>query len=155
MIDGVDFHNLEAQRYWTFSAGYKKDAKKETQEMIFSGDDIGARKVDGAFYKFLKDSDGKMELLGRSKSVNGDYLNKIDWVPQLHPFFNSLPNGTCLLGEIYFPNNEGSSNVTTIMGCLTDKAIARQEKGEKLHYYIFDIWAFNGKSFMNMAVEKR
>lgn len=155
MIDGVDFHNLEAQRYWTFPAGYKKDAKKETQEMIFSGDYIGARKVDGAFYKFFKDSDGKMELLGRSKSVNGDYLNKIDWVPQLHPFFNSLPNGTCLLGEIYLPENEGSHNVTAIMGCLVDKALKRQETGMKLHYYVFDILAYNGESLYEEFIQKR
>ena len=43
-----------------------------------------------------------MELVGRSKGVGGDYLNKIDWVPQLMSFFQNLPNGTCLLGEIVF-----------------------------------------------------
>ena len=59
------------------------------------------------------------------------------------PFFEALPNGTCLLGEIYFPKNEGSSNVTTIMGCTQDKALRRQENGEKLHYYVFDVLAYN------------
>jgi ATP-dependent DNA ligase len=99
--------------------------------------------------------DGNMRLQGRSKSVNGGYLDKLDHVPHLMNFFNELPNGTCLLGEIYFPNNEGSSNVTTIMGCLTDKAIARQEKGDKLHYYIFDVWAWSGKSYMTKYCEER
>jgi ATP-dependent DNA ligase len=70
-------------------------------------------------------------------------------------FFNELPNGTCLLGEIYFPNNEGSSNVTTVMGCLTPKAIERQEKGDKLHYYIFDIWAWKGDSYMSKKCDER
>lgn len=154
-INGIDFHELPAQKYWSFPSGYKKDAKLETKNMIFGGDYIGARKMDGAFYKFLKDEDGNMELIGRSKSVNGGYLNKIEWVPQLHEFFNALPNGTCLLGEIYFPNNEGSSNVTTIMGCLKDKALARQEKGNKLHYYVFDVLAWSGKSIYTESMDNR
>lgn len=155
IIDGVDFHDLEVQKYWSFPKSYKKDPKEETRSMIFSGDYIGSRKMDGAFYKFVKDMDGNMELLGRSKSVSGDYLNKIDWVPHLMPFFNEVPNGTCLIGELYFPDNEGSNKVTTIMGCLVDKAIARQEKGSKLHYYVFDILAEDGHSYLNMNIEKR
>jgi ATP-dependent DNA ligase len=111
--------------------------------------------MDGAYYRFIKDMDGNMRLQGRSKSVNGGYLDKLDHVPHLMKLFDELPNGTCLLGEIYFPNNEGSSNVTTIMGCLTDKAIARQEKGNKLHYYIFDVWAFEGESWMDKKCEDR
>ena len=150
-----NFHNLEAQKYWTFGASAKVDPKVEAKNMIFSGEYIGSRKMDGAFYKFWKDENGNMELLGRSKGVNGDYLNKIDWVPHLHSFFNELPNGTCLIGEIYFPNNEGSHNVTTIMGCLKDKAIARQEKCEKLHYYVFDVLAWGEKSTYQLNIEDR
>ena len=151
----IDFHNLPAQKYWTFGASAKVDPKVEAKNMIFSGEYIGSRKMDGAFYKFWKDENGNMELLGRSKGVGGDYLNKYNWVPQLHPFFESLPNGTCLIGEIYFPNNEGSHNVTTIMGCLKDKAILRQNAGEKLHYYIFDVLAWAGKSTYQLNIEDR
>lgn len=155
-IDGVDFRNLPVQKYWSPPASWAPERKKqEIRSAIFSGQYVGARKMDGAFYKFIKDEDGNMELVGRSKGVAGDYLNKIDWVPHLHPFFNELPNGTCLIGEIYFPNNEGSHNVTTIMGCLKEKAIARQDAGEKLHYYIFDILAFEGKSYLKMNIEDR
>lgn len=155
IIDNIDFHNLENQRYWSFPSGYKKDSKAETQNMIFSGNYIGARKMDGAFYKFIKDENGNMELIGRSKSVKGDYIDKIEWVPQLHDFFNSLPNGTCLLGELYFPEKEGSSNVTTIMGCLPQKARDRQEKGMKLHYYVFDVLAFAQSACFNSNIEER
>ena len=155
MINGINFHNLEAQKYWSFAKSYKGDPKIEAQNMIFSGEYLGSRKMDGAWYKFIKNDDGSMELLGRSKSVSGDYLDKIDWVPQLKEYFNELPNGTCLLGEIYFPNNEGSKNTTTIMGCLKEKAIARQEKGNKLHYYVFDILAFEGKDYLKMPAEQR
>lgn len=155
-IDNVDFYELPAQKYWTPPASWDDERKKtETRVAIFSGNYIGSRKMDGAFYKFLKDEDGNMSLLGRSKSVSGEYLNKIEWVPQLQPFFDKLPNGTCLLGEIYFPNNEGSNHVTTIMGCLKEKAIARQEANEKLHYYIFDILAYNNKSTYTNNIELR
>lgn len=155
-IDGIDFHNLAPQKYWSMPASWAPERKQqEVKNAIFSGEYVGARKIDGAFYKFVKDEDGNMELLGRSKSVNGDYLNKIEWVPQLQSFFNALPNGTCLLGEIYFPHNEGSNHVTTIMGCLKDKAIARQEAGEKLHYYVFDCLAYNNKSYLKIPVEGR
>ena len=155
LIDGIDFENLEAEKYWSWPSSFKGDPKEETRNLIYSGNYLGARKMDGAYYRFIKDMDGNMRLQGRSKSVKGGYLDKLDHVPHLMNFFNELPNGTCLLGEIYFPNNEGSSNVTTIMGCLTDKAIARQEKGEKLHYYIFDIWAWDGESYMEKKCEDR
>ena len=155
-IDGIDFHSLPIQRYWSMPASWAPERKQqEVKSAIFSGEYVGARKIDGAFYKFVKDEDGNMELLGRSKSVSGDYLNKIEWVPQLQSFFNALPNGTCLLGEIYFPHNEGSNHVTTIMGCLKDKAIARQEAGEKLHYYVFDILAWAGASYLNEVATRR
>ena len=155
VIDGIDFENLEAEKFWSWPSSFKGDPKEETRNLIFSGSYLGARKMDGAYYRFIKGMDGSMRLQGRSKSVNGGYLDKLDHVPHLMDFFNDLPNGTCLLGEIYFPKNEGSSNVTTIMGCLTDKAIARQEKGDKLHYYIFDVWAFEGKSWMDKKCEDR
>lgn len=155
IIDGVNFEEEPAEKYWSWPSSFKGDPKEETRNLIFSENYLGARKMDGAYYRFIKDMDGNMRLQGRSKSVNGGYLDKLDHVPHLMDFFNELPNGTCLLGEIYFPNNEGSSNVTTVMGCLTDKAIARQEKGDKLHYYIFDVWAFEGESWMDKKCEDR
>lgn len=155
-IDGVDMSNLESERYWTFPKAYKGDARKETKLMVLSEQYIGSRKQDGAYMRFIKDEDGNMFFQSRSESVNGGYLNKIEWCPQFQDFFDELPNGTCLLGEAYFPNKQGSRYVTTIMGCLKEKALKRQEKDEdKLHYYIFDVWAYNGKSLLNTEIEKR
>ena len=155
MINDVDFKELESEKYWSFPKSYKKDARLETKNMIFSGDYIGSRKMDGAYYRFIKEEDGTMILQGRSRSVNGNFLNKIGHVPQLQSFFDKRPNGTCLLGELYFPENEGSSNVTTIMGCLEKRARERQEKGNKLHYYIFDIWAWDGRSYLSKPAVDR
>lgn len=155
LIDGIDFENLDCEKYWSFPSSFKGDPKEETRNLIFSENYLGARKMDGAYYRFIKDMDGNMRLQGRSRSVSGTYLDKLDHVPHLMDFFNELPNGTCLLGEIYFPTHEGSSEVTKIMGCLTPKAIERQSKGDKLHYYIFDIWAWEGESYMNKVCEDR
>lgn len=154
-IDNIDFVNLPAEKYWSFSKTYKGNKKEEIKYMITSGNFIGSVKKDGHYARFIKDEDGNMILQGRTQSVSGEYLNKIDWVPQCHSFFESLPNGTCLLGELYFPNQKGSRKVTTILGCLKDKALARQEQGEKLCYYVFDVWAYNGKSLLNTSMETR
>ena len=154
-IDGIDFYNMENQRYWSFPKNYKKDSKLETKEMILSGNYLGARKYDGAFYKFLKDEDGNSFLFSRSRGVSGEFAEKFEWVPHLHEFFNSIPNGTCLLGELYFPEKEGSRHVTTIMGCLKEKAIERQNKGEYLNFYVFDVLAYDGTSYVNETIEFR
>ncbi len=154
LIDNINFQELESEKYWSFPSGYKKDSKAETRNMIFSGNYIGARKMDGAYYRFIKDMDGNMVLQGRSRSVSGEFLNKIDWVPHIHSFFASLPNGTCLLGELYFPTHEGSSEVTKIIGCKQPKAIERQ-KEDKLHYYVFDVWAYDGESQLKTCMKNR
>lgn len=157
-IDGINFHELENMKYWAPPSSWSDEKKQEkTRERIFNGGDywLGAAKKDGAFYKFIKDEDGNMELLSRSRGVGGDYAEKINWVPQLQNFFNSLPNGTCLLGELYFPTNEGSNKVTTIMGCLMEKAIARQNEFEPLHYYIFDVLAYDNKNLISYKAADR
>jgi hypothetical protein len=155
MINGIDFWELSAQKYYAPPNSWSEEKKHDTAyNRIFSGDWWGARKVDGAFYKFLKDEDGNMSLTGRSKSVGGDYLDKIEWVPHLHSFFESLPNGTCFIGELYLPSNEQAKSTTTIMNCLVEKAVKRQEI-EPLHYYIFDVLAWDGEVwYTRPAIER-
>ena len=153
-IDNYNFKEMEAMKYYSHPKSYKGDPKEEAKKRIFSEEWLGARKMDGAFAKFVKDEDGNMMLLSRSRNVTGEFPTNIDHVPHLFDFFNSLPNGTCLLGEIYFPSHEGSNEVTKIMGCITDKAIERQ-KNDPLHYYIFDILAFDNVSFMPFRAEDR
>lgn len=150
VIDGYDFGEMEAQKYYAPPSTWSNEKKIDNARMkIFSGDFLGAQKFDGYFAKLIKDEDGNIILYSRSRGVNGAFADKHEWVPHLNPFFDSLPNGTCLLGELYLPSQPGSRNITTIMGCLMEKAVARQEKGEKLHFYIFDCLAWEGKSFMS------
>lgn len=76
VIDGIDFKELPAEKYWSFPKSYKGDPKVDTKNFIFSGDYIGARKMDGAYYRFIKDMDGNMRLQGRSKSVSGEQIGR-------------------------------------------------------------------------------
>ena len=156
-IDNYNFAELDCQKYWQPPSTWAKDkTKQETIDRIFSGQWLGAQKRDGALYVFLKDEDGNITLRGRSKSVSGEYLDKWDHLPQLHAWGASLPNGCCFLGEVYWPGKEGSKNTTSIMNCLTPKAIERQAKEEnKLHYYIFDILAFANTSWLKTPAKER
>lgn len=156
LIDGIDFQNLAPQKYWAPPASWTLEKKKETTEArIFSGDWFGAEKKDGYFSKLVKDMDGNIGLFSRSKNVNGEYPEKHEWVPHLKGFFDWLPNGTCLLGELYLPSKPGSSNITTLLGCLKEKCIARQEQGEKLNFYVFDVLAYEGKSVYTSSLMAR
>ena len=149
-IDNYNFKEMEPMRYWAPPSSWTLEKKKETtQSRIFSGNWWAAEKKDGYFSKFVKDEDGNIMLFSRSRNVKGEFPEKHEWVPHLQSFFEDLPNGTCLLGELYLPSKPGSSNITSLLGCLKEKCVARQEAGEKLHFYIFDILAWEGKSFLN------
>lgn len=155
IIDGINFFELEPERYFAPPSSWSQEKKEEwARTRIFSGEWWGAQKRDGAFFMFLKDEDGNMFLRPRARNVKKEFVNKIDWVPHLHSFFESLPNNICLLGEVYLPSNEQAKSTTSIMNCLLDKAIKRQEK-EPLHYYIFDVLAFRGESMLEMSALTR
>lgn len=156
IIDNYNFKEMEPMRYWAPPASWSLDKKKETtQSRIFSGDWYAAEKKDGYFAKLVKDEDGNIGLYSRSRNVNGEFPEKHEWVPHLQPFFDWLPNGTCLLGELYLPSKPGSSNITSLLGCLKEKCVARQAEGEKLRFYIFDVLAINGQSLLNWEMTRR
>jgi hypothetical protein len=155
-INGYDFGEMEAMKYYAPPSTWSDEKKRDNaRAKIFSGDWLGAEKKDGYFAKLIKDEDGNVILYSRSRGVNGKFADKHEWVPHLNSFFDSLPNGTCLLGELYFPKQPGSRCVTTVMGCLKEKAIERQNKGEKLHFYVFDCLAWDGKNWLNETAKSR
>lgn len=155
-IDGYDFGEMEAMKYWAPPASWTDQKKKDNaHSRIYSGEWLGAQKFDGYFAKLIKDEDGNIILYSRSRGVNGKFADKHEWVPHLMPFFEALPLGTCLLGELYLPSQPGSRHITTIMGCLKEKAIDRQNKGEKLHFYAFDCLAVGGQSVLGMPASHR
>lgn len=155
-VKGIDWINAEAMRYWSFTAATPAEKRhQEAHNMVFSGDYIGALKVDGYYERLIKDEDGNCFMVARSKNVKGEATEKLAWVPQIHDFMESLPNGTVLLSECYLPGNEGSQKITGLLGCLKDRCIERQEKGQKLHFYIFDVMAWAGADFTKVPFEQR
>lgn len=154
-ISGINWVEAEPMKYWSFPASTADSVKKETiRNAIFSGEYIGALKVDGYYQRIVKDDEGNCAMIARSRNVRGEVVNKIEWLPQIKPWLDSLPNGTCLLCECYWPGNEGSKNITSILGCLKDKAIQRQ-KDSPLHLYVFDIMAWSGINFDKMKYVDR
>lgn len=155
-INNIDFINCEAMKYWSFPKNYKKDVKQEVYNLIMSGDYWGSLKVDGYYERLIKDEDGECFMIARSTNVNGEAVNKIDWVPQLKEWMEHLPNGTCLLSECFLPGNEGSKKITSLLGCLKDKCIARQHSEfGMLSFYIFDVYAWGGKTFLEEPITTR
>lgn len=145
------FQNLEPEKYW--SPSKSENLQALARNLIYSGDYIGARKIDGHWAMLIKHN-GVVSMRGRELSVKGFYLNKIGHIPHIAEEFAQLPDGTVVLGELYFPNAEGSKHVTTIMGCAEKKAIERQST-QKLHLYVFDILAYNGETLVNTSLESR
>ena len=153
IINGYDFWNMEAEKY--YAPTKNTNLKELVNNAIFSGEYVGSRKVDGQWLMIIKDENGNLYARPRNESINGGYPNKIDWIPHIKKEFKKLPNGTVLLGEIYFDGNEGSRKVTTIMNCLKEKAIQRQEKGDKLSFYIFDMLAYDNGFIKDLPLENR
>lgn len=155
IIDNFDFWNMEAMKYWSHPKSYDtKKKKEESKTMATSGNYIGSRKMDGTWNMLIRDMEGNFHLRGRNESVNGGFQDKAEWIPQICEELNGLPNGTVLLGEIYLPNDEGSRKITSILNCLKDKCLERQKK-TPLHYYVFDVIAYSGKSLINEPFESR
>lgn len=155
-VHGIDWINAESMKYWAHTSATPTEKRKnEIRNAVFSGEYIGARKVDGYYERLIKDEDGNCFMVARSKNVHGEATEKLAWVPQIHDFMESLPNGTVLLSECWLPDDEGSKKITSLLGCLKDKCIARQEKGQKLHFYIFDVMAWAGADFTKIPFEQR
>lgn len=106
-------------------------------------------KKDGALYMYVKGLGGENYLFGRTVSKKTGLLTeKAANVPHIIEAFHDIPNGTIILGEIYYPGKT-SKDVTSIMGCLPAKAIERQNGNYGLiHYYIYDCLGYNGTSLL-------
>ena len=157
IIEGIDFYQLEAMKYFSPSTSWSAEKKKENaMQKIFSGDWYGAQKRDGIFVMVGKNLDDEIFLRPRAKNTKGEFVNKVDWVPQIHDFLNSLEPGTVFLGELYLPRNEQAKSTSSIMNSLQPRAVKKQTKEEdKLHLYIFDMLAIRGIPCLNNEAEFR
>lgn len=155
IIDGFNFTTMTPQKYYAFTSSFKGDKKTKAKELCLSERYYGSRKMDGSWAMIIKDKDGNFHMRSRTESVNGGYQDKAEWIPHICEQLAAIPNGTALVGEIYFPDNEGSRKITSVLNCLKDKCLERQKKNGYLHFYIFDIIAWNGKSMIDMEFKDR
>ncbi len=157
IIEGIDFYQLEAMKYFSPSTSWSPEKKKENaMQKIFSGEWWGAQKRDGIFVMCGRNQDGDIFLRPRAKNTKGEFVNKVDWVPQIHTFLAAIDPGTVFLGELYLPRDEQAKSTSSIMNSLQPRAVKKQQKEEdKLHLYIFDILANKGKSLLDAPALKR
>lgn len=154
-VNDYDFLNMPAQKYYSYPKSKDDEFKRQdSTDKILSGEWLGATKKDGFFCKAIKDNDGNVVMTSRAPGVDGSWPNHCPVLPQFKDFWDAVPNGTCILCELYFPDNPGSNNVTTVLGCLPAKALERQ-KDSPLYMYVFDMLAYNGTLMMSMPAVER
>lgn len=154
LYPGAEDMMQEAMLIWKLPAG-KENMMSEVCE---NGQYFAEEKLDGAWYQFTKGTGGEKYLFGRTISkVTNLMTEKGGNVPHILSALDCLPNGTALIGEIYYPGCTAKDTVT-IMGCLPLEAIKRQEQttGRGLiHYYVHDIIFYDGINLMGTGAWDR
>ena len=121
-----------------------KGTEQSLKNACSTEDYFGQLKKDGHWYQYENHGEDKSYLFSRTASrVTGLQSEKSANVPHIMTALKDLPKDTILIGEIYFPNGI-AKDVTTIMGCLPEKAVSRQLKDTPIHYYIHDILMYDG-----------
>lgn len=140
---------IEPMRIWQLP----DDKEYMLSEICKSGNYFAQEKIDGYWYQYEK-TDNNSYLFSRNISVQTGYLTeKGANVPHIMQALEVLPANTTLIGEIYYPGRT-SKTVTTIMGCLSEKAIERQ-KDNPIHFYVHDIIMYDGVDLINVTAEFR
>lgn len=116
-------------------------------------------KKDGHWYSYNLAKSGASYLFSRGESVKTSLpTENSEKVPHLIESLSaSLPTGTVILGEIYYPNKT-ADEVKTVMGCAAAKAIQRQNAPDglgKIYFYIHDILAYEGNDLTQVGALER
>lgn len=125
------------------------------QEMIDNknGEFIATEKHDGYWAMFIRGEGEEIAIRSRNKGKNsGEYGDFTGKLPHMVQEMHLWPSGTVVLGEICWKEyGRNSSDITTILGCLDEKAVERQ-KEEKLHCYVFDMLCWQGENFVESGM---
>lgn len=149
------FDKIKVEEFYPGAGGLMLEPQlihKATDDQLKKCDDgtwFGQLKKDGALYMYVKGTNGENYLFGRTVSKKTGLLTeKAANVPHIIEAFDNIPNGTIILGEIYYPGKT-SKDVVSIMGCLPQKAIERQKGAYGyIHYYIYDCLCYDNKSLL-------
>ena len=140
---------IEPMKIWKLPSG------KEGMfpELCESGEYFAEEKVDGYFYEYEKTNNYAYLFSRNTSTTTGLLSEKSANVPHIMDALSCMPANTILIGEIYYPGGT-SKTVTTVMGCLAELAIKRQENNP-IHYYLHDIIYYDGVRLVETAAEKR
>ena len=125
----MNLFDVERERYWGIPTTTPKEKREEIINSIVNDDNyICSEKVDGNWGAFIV-QDQKIEFQTRGRGVNGEFGDVKFKVPHLVEELREagFKDDTFLIGEIYLPGGNDKS-VGSILRCLTNKALARQEK---------------------------
>lgn len=173
---------LEPEYYWNFPSSYSKEKRNnELTNMILSGNYYYQTKIDGNYSAFICDFDGDKRLISRGISkVTGEYGRLEDKVFFFDDVAAAFNKPTRIMGEIWL---EGAvdKGIGSILRCSSDKSKSIQDEkyyekaqtkikfttkdkrdieenefhGQRLHWYIFDIWYYDGENLMDTPWIKR
>lgn len=140
---------IEPMKIWKLP----QDKENMFSQICDSREYFAELKIDGYFYQYEK-TDNYAYLFSRNTSTTTGLLSeKSANVPHIMDAMSCLPPNTIMIGEVYIPGGT-SKTVATIMGCLPELAIKRQESGVA-HYYLHDIIYYDGVRLVETSAENR
>lgn len=145
----------EPMKYWSMPNFYTNQQRQDKLNVLLRSDTyIFSEKKDGNLGRFVW-FDGDAVLQSRSVSkITGEYSELQHKVLFFEKMKSAFTDTTVLLGEIYYEGGR-DKEVGTILRCLPDKAINRQNKDIPLKFYIFDCLFYNGINLTQTPIKER
>ena len=152
LFPGVEDLLHEPMLIWKLPKG-KEGMMSEVCE---NGQYFAEEKIDGLLYVYYKGTEGQGYLFARTISKKtGLLVEKGANVPHIMQALDCFPNSSIVIGEIYF-NGCTAKDCVSIMGCLPEEAIKRQESGKgKIKFYLHDIVQYDGINLMTTGAWDR
>ena len=150
----MNYFESEPMKYFAPPASMNKDMRHlKLEQMATSHNYLFGLKTDGNWSRaVITPERNALQTRGISKKT-GTYGEIQDKVLFWNDVVKTFSNTTVILGEI-FRKGDIDKDIGSVLRCLTDKALARQ-KGNPLHWRIFDVLCYEGKDLMNTAFEER
>ncbi len=150
----TDFFTMEPMKYYAPAASMSREAfHRKLEQMASSNEYIMSLKTDGNWARAIVTPERSV-LQTRGISVKTHTYGEIqDKVLFWDDVVKAFSKPTVILGEV-FRDGDIDRDIGSILRCLTDKAINRQ-KGNPLHWRIFDVLCYEGKELINCGVEER
>ena len=146
------FKDLEPMKYYEAGKNLSANLQKKKQDMLDNKDNafVASKKNDGEWGMFVKFGD---QIIIKSRSVSkktGGYGDKTQHLPHIVEEMKQWDFDCVAIGELCFDDPDSvSTDVGTVLRCLPEKAIARQNAFGALGVRLFDILYYGDKNLMN------